>query len=185
MIKKKITLLLVASTLAISALFTGCGAKDEVEKAGDAVEDSVEKAGDAVENGAEDVKEGAENLWDKVTDRTMDYSKGDFVKALEENNVKPSKIDKIGSLFSVEGEYYQIDNGALIGVYEYAETDESEMNTDISSIKNNGMMIGDNDITWDDAVHIYKKGRIIVVYDGSDTDTLNLLTGILGGPILG
>lgn len=196
MIRKKIMPLLLVLTLGASCALYGCSnnpdaqrlgddAKQSAEDAGEDVKEGVENAGEGIKEGAENIKDGAENLWDKVTDRSMEYSKGDFKNDLEKNNVKPEKVDKEGSIFSVKAEYYAISNGQIVGVYEYNSSDEKLMSDDIGTIRNNGMMINGTEVKWDVAAHVYKKGRIIVIYDGNDADTLTLLSNILGAPILG
>ena len=63
--------------------------------------------------------------------------------------------------------------------------DSEKLMNDLKTITNNGATINGKAITWTAAPHVYKKGRIIVIYDGSNETTLTDLKDILGDPILG
>lgn len=174
---KKILTLCMASCLGMSSFLFGCNAKQDVKNTAEDVKDGVEKVG-------EGVKEGTESLVDKITDNSMTYSKEDFKKDLEKNNITPESVPVEKSFFSIDSDDYTI-NGQRISIYEYNESDSDKLNNDIGTITDNGLMINGNSVTWKVKPHIYKKGRIVVLYDGDDATTLNTLSSILGNPILG
>lgn len=175
---KKILALCVASCLGIASLFMGCNnnAKDDVDKAAEDVKDKVDDVG-------EGVKQETQRLVDKVRDKTMTYSEDDFEKSLKEKGIKVEEIDTEKSFFSVDSDDYLINN-QRISVYEYEVTDEDKLNDDLATVGDNGMTINGETVTWQVKPHIYKKGRIVVLYDGNDEATLNTLNDILDSPIL-
>lgn len=191
MIKNKKIFALIASSLVAASFMTGCGptnVKDEVEQGADDVKDDVEDAGDDVKEGIEDagddVKDATESLYEKVTDNTMQYSNEDFVKSLNEKGIEVTDFDDDTEYFTGEEYGYKVGDG-IIYVYEYETDDIEEIKTDINSIKDNGNQIKDEVVQWTKAPHIYKKGRILVVYDGNDESLLNNLKEMLGDSIVG
>lgn len=196
---KKILALSISACLGLSSLLYGCGASNyandkdgnlnsTVNDAGNDVKDKVQDAGEDVKNSVkdagEDIKNGTENIIDNVKDTTMTYDEDDFENDLRKNNVKVEDVDGENYLFSVGSDDYLL-NGQRISVYEY-DSDESQLlNNDIASIADKGNTINGKKVTWNAEPHIYKKGRIVVVYDGNDSSTLTTLKNILGDPILG
>ena len=74
-------------------------------------------------------------------------------------------------------------NGADIQVFEYESPEEME--NEASQVSSDGGSIGTSMVTWMDAPHFYKTGRIIVLYVGSDAAVLDLLEGALGPQFAG
>lgn len=188
LIRKKILPLLLALSLGASALLVGCGtgnAKEDTKNAAENVKDSVENAGDAVKNAGDAVVDGTSDIISKIKDNSMTYNKEDFKKDLEKANVAPSEIkSEEQSFFSVKPDTYVI-NGQNVSVYEYNEGDKDALENDLRSIKDNGKNINGTATNFKDTPHVYKKGRIVVMYDGNDDGTITALTNILGTPILG
>ena len=169
--KKKLLTLVLALCLATSTAFIGCS------------KDTVENAGDKIKNGTEDVGEAGVGLWDKVTDDSMTYNEDDFKKEIEKKGYKLTEIEDTKSLLSVENDDYTI-NGDRLSIYEYDESAKSTLEGDLKSITDNGMMINGNKTSWTKAAHIYKKGRLVVIYDGNNESILTTLKDILGEPLL-
>ena len=187
----KVLALCMSSCLAISSLLLGCNAKQDTKNAADNVKNGVEDIGEGVKQGAEDigegVKQGTENLVDKITDNSMTYDEDDFKRELQNQGVNVQEVDTSKPLLSVDSDDFILSNinNQRISIYEYEEGDKDKLNNDIASIKENGMNINGQKVTWNAKPHIYKKGRLVVVYDGEDSGALDTLRGLLGNPILG
>lgn len=204
MIKKKTLALILAVGLATSTALVGCNrstvendknrvenatdnagkdVENGVEKIGDDVKKGAEGVGDAVKNGVNDIGEAGVGLWDKVKDMSMTYDEDDFKKEIEKKGYKLNKVENSKSLLSVENDDYTI-NGDKISIYEYDEGAKSTLEGDLRSITDNGMMINGSKVSWTNAAHIYKKGRVIVIYDGNNESVLTALKEVLGEPLL-
>ncbi|MGG7177636.1 hypothetical protein ACQPU1_08595 [Clostridium paraputrificum] len=191
MVRKKIVLLVLTLSMTFSTILFGCSAKKTLENTGDMVEEGANKVGDSVKEGvdkvgetAKDVGESGSDLISKITDTSMEYSRDDFKVALENKGYKLQKVEGSKSIFSVENDEYSI-NGDRISIYEYGKDDRAKLEGDIKTITENGTMINGSRMNWTSAPHIYKKGRIVVVYDGNNETTLTALKEILGNSILG
>jgi hypothetical protein len=68
-----------------------------------------------------------------------------------------------------------------VQVFEYA--DDAARQAESSQISPDGSSIGTTMVTWVDQPHFWAKGRLIVLYVGSDAEMEALLTGLLGEPI--
>lgn len=178
--RSKVLALCMSSCLAISSLLLGCDAKQDTKNAADDVKNGVEDIG-------EGVKQGTENLVDKITDNSMTYDEDDFKRELQNQGVNVQEVDTSKPLFSADSDDLILSNinNQRISIYEYEEGDKDKLNNDIASIKENGMNINGQKVTWNAKPHIYKKGRLVVVYDGEDSGALDTLRGLLGNPILG
>jgi hypothetical protein len=84
--------------------------------------------------------------------------------------------------FTPEGSILKV-NGADVQVFEYEGAEEMEK--EASQVSSDGGSIGTSMVTWMDAPHFYKAGRIIVLYVGSDAPVLDLLEGALGPQFAG
>jgi hypothetical protein len=78
--------------------------------------------------------------------------------------------------FTPEGQIITV-NGADIQVFEY-ESPEA-MESEAALVAPDGGSIGTSMVTWMDAPHFYKAGRIIVLYVGSDAAILDLLENVI------
>lgn len=186
MIRKKIVPLVLAAVMSLSIGLIGCGNNDNAttDKNNNTTTEDNTNLKDDVNDVAEDVKEGTANLFDKVTDDKMDYTADQLRKELDKAGYKLQKVDENDSLFSVDVHTYKINNEKLY-IYEYDESDVESMKNDINSITENGTKINGKDVKWEKASHIYKKGRILVIYDGDNSEVLSTLKDTLGNPILG
>ena len=143
-----------------------------------------EKVGNTTEKVAENIKDGGEGLVRKVTDTSMEYTNTDFNKALEDKgyNLKESETDTTN--LSVQSKNYTL-NGETVTVYEYDTNGSSTLESDLGSINSDGTIINGTKMEWANAPHIYKKGRIVVVYDGKNESVLTTLNDLLGSPLIG
>lgn len=194
--KKKISCLILALGLSLSLAGCGCGnnntdntGTNNTGSNGNVVEEGVNKAGNAVKNGVEDVKEGAEDLVNntdslvhRMTDTTMEYNKEDLKKALEKDGYKVEETKASKSHFSVDSKDFKVD-GETISVYEYDTDDVDTLKKDLGTVTENGAKINGKEVTWNKQAHIYKKGRLIVVYDGNDAKLIKSLNSALGDPL--
>lgn len=84
--------------------------------------------------------------------------------------------------FNPEGRLIAV-NGVEIQVFEY-ESPEA-MEAEAVQVASDGASIGTTMVTWVEPPHFFKIGRIIVLYVGSDRDTIVLLEGIMGPQFAG
>ena len=133
---------------------------------------------------AGNIKDGGEGLVNKVTDTSMEYTNTDFNKALEEKGYKLKEVETGTTNLSVQSKNYTL-NGETLTVYEYDTNGGSTLQSDLGSIKNDGTLINGKKMEWANAPHIYKKGRIVVVYDGKNESVLTTLNDLLGTPLIG
>ena len=178
--KKKLTCLILSLGLSLSLAGCGCGkTNDGNNTAGNVIEEGANTVGDA----EKDVGEGAKNIVDNITDTTMTYNEADFKKDLEKSGAKVEETEASQSHFSIDNKDYIID-GERVSVYEYDEDDASTLKNDLSTVANNGATINNKDVKWNKKAHIYKKGRIVVVYDGDNEKVLKTLNDTLGNSLL-
>lgn len=182
MCKNNIIKVLLVLGLGISTVFLGCNS-DSVEDGKKKIENATENLDSDIKDGIDKIGNGGDTLWDKVKDLSMKYNEDDFEKAMKEKGYKLLEIDDTKSLLSVDNDDYTL-NGDRISVYEYDEAAENTIEGDIKSIADNGTVINGNKTKWNSTPHIYKKGRILVIYDGNNESVLTALKEILGEPIL-
>lgn len=82
--------------------------------------------------------------------------------------------------FSVKAKSVKV-NGADVQIFEYS--DEAARKADSDLISPDGTSVGATMIDWVDQPNFWARGRLIVLYVGKDTATIDLLTGVLGSPI--
>jgi len=88
----------------------------------------------------------------------------------------------IQGFFTPEGSIVTV-NGADIQVFEYENAEAME--SEASQVAPDGGSVGTSMMMWVEAPHFYKSGRIIVLYIGSDTATLDLLQSVMGSQFAG
>lgn len=86
------------------------------------------------------------------------------------------------AFFSVPGQILKV-NGADVQVFEYES--EETMGTEASQVSADGGTIGTSMVSWVEAPHFFRSGRILVLYVGTDAQTLSLLEGALGEQFAG
>jgi hypothetical protein len=106
-----------------------------------------------------------------------------LVAALKEAGATVETGDPISQpFFSVEGNILKV-NGADVQLFEYESSEAMELES--SQIAPDGSSSATTMITWIDTPHLYKAGKIIVLYIGSDATVLDLLEGALGPQFAG
>lgn len=174
MIKRKVVSLAFVIGMFLSVFLLGCGTKETVDDIGKKVEDGAEKTGEATSN-----------LVSKITDTSMDYSKDDLKRDVEAKGFIAKEVEKTEKpYFSAENTNYIV-NDEKFSVYQYNKEDKVKLEDDIKSITDNGMKINGVNMNWSKAPHIYKKGRVVIIYNGDNEIVLTEAKDILGLPILG
>lgn len=180
--KRKLSkIVLIASIIASSVSFIGCNAANKV----------ANDTKNAVEKGKEDLKNTTDEVKKKFDETEVKYTKDQFMKDLkakgfdpkvskEENNTSKNKNMKI---FSVNKEDVKIKGGEL-SLYEYGPDEKGTLEKDMNSITDSGSTINGNPMTWNAKPHFYRKGRVLIVYDGDSKEILTSLKEILGDPII-
>lgn len=85
-------------------------------------------------------------------------------------------------IFSVAGQVITVD-GKDVQVYEYAN--DAAAGADAALIAPDAGSIGTTMITWVAAPHVYRSGKLIVLYVGDDPATTVLLESLLGPQVAG
>ncbi|MEW6286172.1 MAG: hypothetical protein AB1509_08080 [Chloroflexota bacterium] len=84
--------------------------------------------------------------------------------------------------FSVKGQILKV-NGADVQVFEYESAEAME--ADAGQVAPDGGSIGTSMVSWVQAPHFFKAGRVLVLYVGEDAAVLGLLEGALGEQFAG
>ena len=84
--------------------------------------------------------------------------------------------------FGPEGNILKV-NGADVQVFEYESADAME--NESSQVAPDGGSIGTSMVSWMDAPHFHKTGRIIALYVGSDQTILDVLEMVIGPQFAG
>lgn len=84
--------------------------------------------------------------------------------------------------FSVTGRILKV-NGADVQVFDYESA--QAMEADTAQISEDGSEIRTSMVTWAEAPHFFKSGRILVLYVGEDAAILDLLKSALGEQFAG
>lgn len=74
-------------------------------------------------------------------------------------------------------------NGVSINVYEYPTT--AQLALTAARTSPDGSTVGNTQVDWVAPPHLFKSGRILVLYVGTDPTTLHLLTDTLGPQFAG
>ena len=84
-------------------------------------------------------------------------------------------------------------NGEQIQVYEYASVSDTNKQashispdgTAFTTVSSSGMPVGATQVDWVKPPHLYKAGRLIVIYIGTNDSVIHLLVGVLGKQFAG
>jgi len=107
----------------------------------------------------------------------------DLVAALEAAGAQVESAGEIEQAFlSAPGQIIKL-NGTDVQVFEYATPEVAE--AEAGTISPDGTSTNTTMITWVDAPHFYRSGRLIVLYVGSDEEIISLLEGVLGPQFAG
>ena len=106
-----------------------------------------------------------------------------LVEALKAAGATVEASDPVSQAFlSPEGQGLKV-NGQDIQVFEYP--DEAAAEQEAQTISPNGSSTTTTMITWIDAPHFYRSGKLIVIYIGSDAGTLEIFESLLGPQFAG
>ena len=109
--------------------------------------------------------------------------KAGLVQALEAAGAKVESGTRVEqAFFSVPGEILKV-NGADVQVFEYDS--EEAMGTEASQVSQDGGSIGTSMVTWMEAPHFFRSGRLLVLYVGEEAAILDLLESVLGEQFAG
>jgi hypothetical protein len=148
------------------------------------VRNTIEDISGNVNQGTKKISEDAKDIVSKIKDNSMKYSKEDFKNDLKKKGITTEKMDSTRPYFSVPSEDYKILGGSIT-IYEYKPEDKDKIISDLKTITENGTVINGTKISWLKAPHLYKKGRIVVIYDGDNESILTNLKDLLGNSLLG
>ncbi|GAB4577342.1 MAG: hypothetical protein Fur0022_00730 [Anaerolineales bacterium] len=106
-----------------------------------------------------------------------------LVEALRAAGATVEPADPVSQpFFGPEGQVLKV-NGQDVQVFEYP--DDAAAERDAETISPDGSSTTTTMITWIDAPHFYKTGKLIVLYVGSEEGTLQLLESVLGPQFAG
>jgi hypothetical protein len=88
----------------------------------------------------------------------------------------------VQDFFTPQGQIISV-NGADVQIFEYESAEAME--SEAAQVAPDGGSIGTSMVTWMDAPHFYKTGRIIILYVGSNTAILDLLENVIGPQFAG
>lgn len=84
--------------------------------------------------------------------------------------------------FSVGGIVLTV-NGEDLQVFEYP--DEATVQADVDAISPDANIINDEDMAWIAPPHFYRRGILMILYMGDNTDTLLLIEQVIGEQFAG
>lgn len=84
--------------------------------------------------------------------------------------------------FSVDGQLLRV-NGQDVQVFEYP--DVAAARSEAAQVLSDGSVIGTTMVDWVAPPHFYRSGRLILIYVGEDSTTLQLLEQVLGEQFAG
>jgi hypothetical protein len=109
---------------------------------------------------------------------------GGYVELVDALRADGATVEPVGSVeqlfFSVEGQVITV-NGADVQVFEYA--DEAAREAESSLITPDGQPSPTSIVDWIAPPNFWAKGRVIVLYVGTDAEVIARLTEVLGDPI--
>ncbi len=84
--------------------------------------------------------------------------------------------------FTVKGQVIKV-NGYDVQVFEYATVEAAD--AEATQVSPDGTSIGTSIVLWVATPHFYKRGQVIVLYVGDDTDVIKPLKAVLGEQFAG
>ncbi len=107
----------------------------------------------------------------------------ELVAALRDNGAAVNSLDPITQpFFEPEGQVISVD-GTQVQVFEYAS--EEEASSAAATISSDGGSIGTTMVSWIEAPHFFRSGRLIVLYVGDKDAIVETLNVVLGPQIAG
>jgi hypothetical protein len=93
---------------------------------------------------------------------------------------QPSSLAQ--SPFTVQGNDLRV-NGAEVQVFEYPADNAAQ--AEAAQLSPDGTTLAGKALNWPETPHVFQKGRLLIVYPGSDVNVLNPLEFVLGREITG
>lgn len=177
--KKKVLNLLLVLGIILSFSMIGCSNSNKSNN-----KENASEAGESIKNGTEKIGEEGMNLVNNIKDTSMNYSEESFESDMKNKGFNLVETEDSKSYFSVSNDDYIL-NSEKISVYEYDENEQNRLETDLMTVTENGSFINGSEVKWGNGPHIYKKGRVVVLYDGNSNTILDALGEVLGIPLLG
>lgn len=110
----------------------------------------------------------------------------DYVSLIDHLRAQGATVTPTGDIsqpfFSVSGHAISV-NGEQVQVYEYADVNTADAAA--AQISSDGGAIGTTQVDWIAPPHFYEAGKIIVLYIGTSSATLQLLVAVLGAQFAG
>jgi hypothetical protein len=124
---------------------------------------------------------GGTPVTDTVSSGTMDYIA--LLANLRVSGVALQAGGRISSsVLSGNGHIIRVNN-AEVQVFEYS--DPTAANAEAARISADGSKVGKAKVNWAAPPHIFKQGRLLVIYAGTDTQITAVLQTILGPQVAG
>jgi hypothetical protein len=121
--------------------------------------------------------EGSGTSGDTVTDYDS------FIQALRTNGAAVEAAGTVSQpFFSVEGKILSVE-GQDVQVFEYLDADTAQAEAEL--VSPDGSSVGTSMVTWIEAPHFYRTGKLIALYVGSSESVLNVLEVVLGPQFAG
>ncbi len=110
----------------------------------------------------------------------------DYVSLIDHLRAAGATVVPTGTVtqpfFSVTGQLITV-NGQQVQVYEYVN--EESANSDAARISPDGGTVGNAMVNWIAPPHFYKRGKIIVLYAGTNPSVIHVLETMLGSQFAG
>lgn len=182
--KKKVIIALLALTVTTGSFISCSTTEKVVEDTKNTVEKGTEMTKDALEKAKEmitgDNTEGTivENYTDNK--KVSDYNLENFKADMEEKGYEVEIISKDKDFF--DSPKFEVKFGEEnASAYDYE--DMSTLEKDLSAITENGLAVSGTKLNWSKTPHYYKKGELLIIYDGDNTETINTLDEVLGSEL--
>lgn len=175
----KSKLILTILIISLAASFSGCNASDTIDETKQNIEGTIDEAGDSI-------KDAGDTVTNEYDEEMMNLDKEGLIQKIESKGFKVSEItDDEGDIygnykFSVPKDELLV-NDQRIALYVYPN--KEELDKDVRNIENNDYLVDGTKINEANPPHIYRSGKLMVVYSGSNTEINNLLMDIFKSKI--
>ncbi|MGL5647391.1 MAG: hypothetical protein ACRDDY_06030 [Clostridium sp.] len=181
--KKKIFSGLIVIIIFIVGSLASCDdAKKQVDGIQNNVNQGVDNSKKDIQNKSEASKSKNKNI-QQFTSEDIGFDSNYVISELNKKGFDAKKITATekpyDNFFSVPQELVQL-NGGYISIYQYGIGDKQKMQNDYNTINEKGYIVSQNAGNWTLNFHLFEKGRVFVVYDGSDVNILTALNQIFG-----
>jgi len=109
-----------------------------------------------------------------------------FIAALQREGATVTRAEQMPRssfpFFSVNAERLLV-NGESVHTFDYSN--ESSASRDAQRISADGTSVGNSTVDWVSTPHFYKRSSMLVLYVGRSTETMRVLTTLLGPQIAG